>query len=472
MNKNVIIYCRVSTTKQSKTGESLAVQEKECRNYCKRNDYQVMAVFSEQYTWTKDKRPKIEEALEFIKNFELKIDHIVVLKIDRVGRWGIAIHDSFKKQFKDLWVTLKDVHWIIGEDRNVVEIEWVNTDKYNWAKSNTNQIAENMTVMMSENERNTILQRMLWQAIRNNKRGYKVRNSDYGFKNKRVMTPFWRKTIQVENPDEAVYIKKMYQLKARWNLSERAIAEEINLMWFKSREKIKWNTDKTQAIWTIGWVPLSPDQLQRYIKMPIYAWILCEEWTWNKPIKTPYEWLVSITLWNKANRWKYKINVINDDEIDIEYYNGEIRLEAPIIQRHKNYNPEYMFWKVLKCPQCEWHLTAEKSRSKNGSYHHYYSCRWKKWVKHKNYGLRRDEINNDIVSLFSELTFDKNAIKIFNLISEKVYEERKGEHIEKSKLISEQIKEFEARKSFISDNIKNILNYPELLENQIKKSWW
>lgn len=161
MQKNVIIYCRVSTDKQSKTWESLSVQEQECRNFCKRNDYQVMSVFSEQFTWTKDKRPKIEEALEFIKNSELKIDYIIVLKIDRVSRWWIAIHDSFKKQFKDLWVTLKDVYWIIGEDKNVVVVEWVDTDKYNWSKSNTNQIAENMTVMMSENERNTILQRML-----------------------------------------------------------------------------------------------------------------------------------------------------------------------------------------------------------------------------------------------------------------------------------------------------------------------
>jgi len=50
MKKNAIIYCRVSTSKQSKNGESLQVQEQECRDFCKRNDYQVMSVFSEQFT--------------------------------------------------------------------------------------------------------------------------------------------------------------------------------------------------------------------------------------------------------------------------------------------------------------------------------------------------------------------------------------------------------------------------------------
>jgi hypothetical protein len=35
--------------------------------------------------------------------------------------------------------------------------------------------------------------------------------------------------------------------------------------------------------------------------------------------------------------------VINDEDIRIEHYNGEKKLEAPIIQKHKNYNPEYPF---------------------------------------------------------------------------------------------------------------------------------
>ena len=63
-----------------------------------------------------------------------------------------------------------DIVTTITTNKNVIEIEWINTDKYNWAKNNSNQIAENVTVMMSENERNTILQRLLWQAIKNNMR--------------------------------------------------------------------------------------------------------------------------------------------------------------------------------------------------------------------------------------------------------------------------------------------------------------
>lgn len=466
MKKNVIIYCRVSTDKQSKTWESLESQEEQCRLYCKRNDYQVLGVFAEQFTWTKDKRPKVQEALEFIKNSELQIDHVIVLKIDRVSRWWILIHDSFKNQFKALWVTLKDTYWVIWEDKNVIEIEWINTDKYNWAKNNSNQIAENVTVMMSENERNTILQRLLWQAIKNNMRWYKVRNSEYWYKNQKIMTEFWKKTIQIENPDESKYIKKMFELKQRWDLTDKEITDEINLMWYLSRKKVKWNKEKTEIIWNIWWIKLSVGQLQKYIKMPIYAWVICEEWTGNKPIKAPYNGLVSIETWNIANKWRIKINELSNDEIEIVHFDWEKQLETPVIQKHRNYNPEYPYWKFLKCPKCWGHLTAEKSRSKNWNYHHYYSCRGKKWEKHKNYYLRRDETNEYIVNLFSELKFDKNLIRLFNHISKEVFEDRKNINIDDRKQVLQNIKELESKKDLILTNIQKFINYPDLLEAQ------
>ena len=176
---------------------------------------------------------------------------------------------------------------------------------------------------MSENERNTILQRLLWQAIKNNKRGYKVRNSEYGFRNTKVITEFWKKTIQVDNPEESIFIKKMFELKARWDLKYQQIVDEINLMGYKWRTKVKWNREKTQAIWTYWWAKLDIRQLQRYLSHPVYAWVICEEWTWHKAVKTPYNWLVSIDLWNRANRGKYKINFIYNDEIYIEHYKWE-----------------------------------------------------------------------------------------------------------------------------------------------------
>jgi hypothetical protein len=306
--------------------------------------------------------------------------------------------------------------------------------------------------------------------MRNNMKWYKVRNSDFWFKLKKVATPYWVKKIQIDYQEESIFIKKMFELKSRWDLNDKEITEELNLMWFKSRIRDKWNNEKTEVTWSIWWKKLNSEQLQRYIKSPVYAWIICEVWTWNKPIKAPYNWLISIELWNKANIWKYKINIIDEENIEIEHYKWETKLqEAPIIQKPKNYNPDYMFWKVLKCPQCEWHLTAEKSKSKSWKYHHYYSCRWKKGIKHKNYSLRRDDINNEIVKVFSSIKFDNEIIELFNFISEKVYESRKNEGIEKNNYILNNIKELKEKEQFILSGVSKLINYPDLLEDQNNK---
>lgn len=466
----VIIYLRVSAEKQAKYWDSFEAQEEEARTFCKVNWYIVLAVFTERYTWTKDKRPTLQEAIEFVKKSELKISFAVVLKIDRISRWWIRVHESFKEQFEKVWVKVKDTRWRISEDKNVLNIEWINTNKYDWAKDTTNKISENLEVMFAEIERTTILQRMIWQSMRNSKKWYKINGDDYGYKNAKIVTESWRKkTIQVEREEESKFIKKMYELKVRWDLTEQKIVDEINLIGYKSRTRVKWNEKKDKQIGTIWWISLDVEQLRTYIANPIYAWVTRYKRSWYKPMKTPYDWLVSIELWNRANKWKAKIVKNNDWSVDIEYYTWESKVEAPIIKKRKNYNPDSPFWKMLECPECWWHLTTERCRSKSWKYHHYYSCRWRKGIKHKNYALKRDVVNETIIDIFSNIKFNEESIEIFKLISSKIYKDRKNEHNEKSILITSQIQALKAEQKSIITNIQNIIAYPDLLEAQNKK---
>jgi hypothetical protein len=468
MRKNAIWLERVSTDWQAKFWESLKVQHQESISYCKRNNINLIKTFTERYTWKASQRPIQQEIIEYIKYSTIKIDYLIITKIDRVSRWWVVKYDNFKKELEALWVTLIDIHWVIGEDKNVLHIEWVDTDKYNWAKSNAKVIAETVNVLMAEWEINNILQRTVWQAIRNNQKGFKVRASNYGFSNKTTLTENWKKTIQIEDENESIYIKEMYKLASKHTLSDREITNKLNAMGFQTRQTKKWNDEKNKIIWFSWEKPLNVKQLRRYIQNPIYAWVLNEQWTWNKPIKAPYKWLVDIELWNEANRWKYKI-IEHDWNVEIEFYQWEKKLKTPTIKKRKNYNPDYPFSKVLQCPICWWHLTSEKSKSKSWKYHHYYSCRWKNGHKHKNYWLRRDEINSFIIEYFSKLKFDKQSLKYCDLIAEEIYKEREQEHIEKNKLIDKNITKLEDEKKVITENIHNIIAYPELLKAQNEK---
>jgi len=73
--------------------------------------------------------------------------------------------------------------------------------------------------------------------------------------------------------------------------------------------------------------------------------------------------LVDIKTWNLANKGKIKIIEIDDKEVKIEYNKKkELSINQPIVKNRKNYNPDYCYSKVLKCPECGSYLTASTSR--------------------------------------------------------------------------------------------------------------
>ena len=89
MSKNVILYARVSTQKQSTQGESLNVQIEDMRRYAKLKNWNVLEEFQEQFSGTKDSRPELNRAIDKIKLYKksgIQVDYFLVTKIDRNTR--------------------------------------------------------------------------------------------------------------------------------------------------------------------------------------------------------------------------------------------------------------------------------------------------------------------------------------------------------------------------------------------------
>lgn len=84
---NVVIYIRVSTTEQAELGYSLKAQEEACREYAKRNKYEVLRVFIERGESAKTtNRTELKNMLEFVHSKSKEIDFLIVFKIDRLTR--------------------------------------------------------------------------------------------------------------------------------------------------------------------------------------------------------------------------------------------------------------------------------------------------------------------------------------------------------------------------------------------------
>ena len=54
MQKQAIIYCRVSSNKQVREGHGLDGQEKRCRNYALKKGYSVIDILNEYYYFIKN----------------------------------------------------------------------------------------------------------------------------------------------------------------------------------------------------------------------------------------------------------------------------------------------------------------------------------------------------------------------------------------------------------------------------------
>ena len=90
--KRAILYFRVSTEEQSQ-GNSLQYQLNYLQDYCRRNNYQVIKEYEEDYSAKTFKRPRWIELEEFCKKNKKDIDIILFTRWDRFSRnteeaWG------------------------------------------------------------------------------------------------------------------------------------------------------------------------------------------------------------------------------------------------------------------------------------------------------------------------------------------------------------------------------------------------
>jgi DNA invertase Pin-like site-specific DNA recombinase len=85
--KRAIIYCRVSTKEQVEEGNSLSTQEKLCREYALKNDYEIIETFIEQGESAKTTdRTELQRLLDYCRNKKNKVNAVIAYKIDRIAR--------------------------------------------------------------------------------------------------------------------------------------------------------------------------------------------------------------------------------------------------------------------------------------------------------------------------------------------------------------------------------------------------
>jgi hypothetical protein len=161
----------------------------------------------------------------------------------------------------------------------------------------------------------------------------------------------------------------MFELRARGMHDDQQIVAAINKLGYKSRvDVIRDKHDRTRIVGQRGGKELNVKTLWRYIHNPVYAGVNPEKWTEGKPVKCKFDGLVSIELFNQANKGK----------LFISEQAGEVsiirRQPAQYLVTKGVRNDDEPYKKHVMCPHCELPLYGSASRGKLGKHYEAYHC--------------------------------------------------------------------------------------------------
>lgn len=337
------IYVRVSTDDQRDNGYSIDSQLRMIKEYCEKNDYNIVDVYNDAGHSGKDlMRPEMQRLLADIKS--KKIDKLIAIKVDRLTRNN---YDGF---------------WLLNYcEEHDVKIELI-LEPYDISTANGEMIF-GMNLVFGQRERKEIgartkraMEEMALEKIHPSKAPYGyIRNKETGH-------------LEVE-PIEAQVVKDIFELCKQGN-STRNIATIMkdNNAYLKQG---KWASDRIYKILTNA----------------IYIGIF----EYGKYKRKPQDIL----------------RVENYCEPIIDEITWNVTRNVLVKNRHSNYGEYiHLFSGLVKCPICRNIMSSSESfKYPNGKLKVYYHLRCKNH-NCKGFGLHynTEKIENKLKRILEELT--------------------------------------------------------------------
>ena len=300
----------------------------------------------------------------------------------------------------------------------------------------------------AKDEVRDILTRMIGSEIRYTQIGYWSRAALYGYETSKLETVNGKRAILVPQTDQAPIIRKMYDMRASGVYSDDQIADEMNRLGFQTPIKvIRDKFDRTKIVRRSGGKKMTGKLLRVYVAKTIYAGVNTEKWTGDKPVLCKFDGLVSIELWNKANRGKISI-ALNPDDPDHPNVTRAPKQEK--FAKKNVYNEEFPYRKVVLCPECSNPLLGSASRGKSGKYYPAYHC------SHHGHYFRvpKGEFDDKINQFIERVIVDPARFDEVLKAVQTVWEQRQVRVQDEGELRDKKREELEAQMRVIVDKMR------------------
>lgn len=223
---DAVIYTRVSSDEQRRSGFSLDYQEKQGREYAQKNNLKVVKVYTESYTAKRPGRPLFNEMMMFVR--KNKVRHLIFLKSDRASRNGVDSAALVYMAERDIF----NIHLI--QDGICLNKNSRPTDFLIFEINNTfaNFYPRNLSVEVTT------------KLIEKAEQGFYPVTAPVGYENKRIKH---RSYIQI-NPDKAPFIKRIFELYSTGEYSYKTLATKMREEGFMISPAVKCGKSNIEDI--------------------------------------------------------------------------------------------------------------------------------------------------------------------------------------------------------------------------------
>lgn len=366
-SQNAIAAIRVSTAKQGFNGDSPEAQKEQIERFAAARGITIKEFFIFLESASKELQP-MQQAINYCKDPKNNVSLFIVKSIDRFTRGGSLSYGSLKSQLDSCNVTLIDTFGIIGTEK-VNTLEYLGVE-YKWSVYSPTRKAELLEAERANDEMRDIMSRMIGAEVRYTRMGFWMRQPPYGFDSAKVDTANGKRCVLKPHADEAMFMTKMFELRARGTMNDQQIVDELNKLGYRTRQQtLRSNQDRTQIIGKRGGKKLDVKTLWRLVQNPIYAGVICEKWTDNKPIKAQFPGLVSYELFNDANKGKL---ILGEKDGAVFLYDKPPEGKYAVAKGTRN--ADFAYRKIVMCSECEKPLFGSSTRGRHGKYYSAYHC--------------------------------------------------------------------------------------------------
>ncbi|MBI1238284.1 MAG: recombinase [Alphaproteobacteria bacterium] len=161
-----VIYCRVSSAKQTVRGDGLASQETRCREFAKYKGYEVVEVFRDDSSGSLTSRPGMQAMLSFLKAQRKEQHAVIIDDISRLAR-GLMAHFELRVKIGDAGGVLVSPSIEFGEDSD-------------------SQLVENLLASVSQHQRQKNGEQTINRMRARTQNGYWVFQAPVGYRYERA----------------------------------------------------------------------------------------------------------------------------------------------------------------------------------------------------------------------------------------------------------------------------------------------